>query len=255
MTSSKSHQRTPKNRVALQLNPKLNSRLVAYATAASAAGVVLAALPPPATAEVVYTPANVSIGSPFSLDLNHDGIADFTLLHCRCFSASGHSLSFRAQLDVPGNGIIDEALAAGAMIGQGQPFITKSTNYGGPVLARGFDYLSISRFSGPFANATNKFLGLKFLIDGQVHYGWARLSVPNLFVLPSLVTGYAYETLPNHPIRAGRRTETATAVAPPTLSAPTSTPLSLGLLASGAYGLSPWRREQTIATLNPNQSV
>jgi len=245
MISSKSNPRTPKNRMTLQLNSKLNSRLVAYATAASATGVALVALPPSATAEVVYTPANVSIGSPFSLDLNHDGIADFTLLHCRCFSASGHSLSFRAQLDVPGNGIVNEALSAGVLIGQGQPFITESTAYGGPILARGFVYGTMSRFSGIFANAVDKFLGLKFVINGQIHYGWARLTVPNLFVLPSLVTGYAYETLPNHPIRAGQRSETATAVAPPILSAPTSTPLSLGLLASGADGLSLWRREQT----------
>lgn len=234
MTPRKSHVKASRNRTALHLHPKLNSKLIAYASAASTTGVALVALAPPANAEVVYTPANVSIGSPFLLDLNHDGVAEFTLLHCRCFSASGHSLSFRAQLNVPGNGVLGEPLAAGVLIGQGQPFDAVSTAYGGPILARGFDYLSISRFSGPFANAVNKFLGLKFVVNGQIHYGWARLSVPNIFVLPSSVTGYAYETIPNRPIRAGQRTGTADTSDAPALSAPASTGQSLGALALGS---------------------
>ena len=46
---------------------------------------------------------------------------------------------------------------------------------------------------------------LKFKIKGKIHYGWARLSVDN-FVndITATLTGYAYETIPNKPIIAGR---------------------------------------------------
>jgi hypothetical protein len=246
-------QALPKTRPTTKLNPKLDNRLIAYAAAATASGAAMLALAPSAAAEVVFTPTHVTIGSPYLLDLNGDGTADFTLHRCRCVSASGHSSSFRAEIDVTGNGVLDEALPAGAVIGPGRPFIATNGAYGGPELARAFDYLSISRFSGPFANATNRFLGLKFLIKGQVHYGWARLTVTNFnHAGTATLTGYAYETVPNYPIRAGQRIGTATVIAPPALSAPASTPLSLGLLALGGEGLCLWRREQATATLALN---
>jgi hypothetical protein len=242
----------PKTRPTSKLNPKVDHRLIAYAAAASATGVAMLALARPADAEVVFTPTNVTIGggSSYLLDLNNDGIADFTLHRCRCVSGSGHSTTFRAEIDVTGNGIVNAALSAGVLIGRGQPFITTNGNYGGAILARAFYYLSISRFSGPFANATNRFLGLKFLIDGKNHYGWARLTVTNFnHAGTATLTGYAYETVPNHAIRAGQRKETtASAVDSPILSEPASTPLGLGLLARGDEGLSLWRREEN-ATL------
>lgn len=244
-----------KTRPTTTLNPKIDNLLIAYVTAASATGVAMLALAPPAAAEVVFTPANATIGAggSYLLDLNNDGTADFTLHRCRCLTASGHSTTFRAEMDVTGNGIDGAALPAGELIGRGQPFVSTNGNYGGQILARAFYYLSISRFSGPFANVTNRFLGVKFLIDGQVHYGWARLTVTNFNHAGTVtISGYAYETLPNHPIRAGQRTETAaTAAIPPLLSAPASTPLSLGLLACGAEGLSLWRREQNNRVAKP----
>jgi hypothetical protein len=48
---------------------------------------------------------------------------------------------------------------------------------------------------------------MKFTINGKVHYGWARLSVTNLkdkFRITATLTGYAYETIPNKPIKAGQ---------------------------------------------------
>jgi len=50
-----------------------------------------------------------------------------------------------------------------------------------------------------------RYLGLEFLINGEVHFGWARLTVTckDLRVLATL-SGYAYETVPNTPIIAGQ---------------------------------------------------
>ena len=58
---------------------------------------------------------------------------------------------------------------------------------------------------GSWVNVTNRYLGFKFKIRGATHYGWARLdvSVTNGTVVGTL-TGYAYETIPNKPIIAGK---------------------------------------------------
>ena len=75
------------SRTPCKLSDLLHHRLNAYALAASAAGVSLLALADPAQAKIVYTPAGVTFGGTpcgsgsdvgnYSLDLNHDGIADF----------------------------------------------------------------------------------------------------------------------------------------------------------------------------------
>ncbi len=51
------------------------------------------------------------------------------------------------------------------------------------------------------------YLGLKFSIHGQFHYGWARLNVFTNWNAPGFTAallGYAYETIPNKPIITGK---------------------------------------------------
>ena len=72
---------------------------------------------------------------------------------------------------------------------------------------------------GRGGGAHNKYLGLKFRIHGKSHFGWARLNVeckaPKLF---GLLTGYAYETIPNKPIITGKtKSPDAITVRPATL--------------------------------------
>jgi len=52
-------------------------------------------------------------------------------------------------------------------------------------------------------------LGLRFVVEGEVHYGWARLSVSlghhrQYEDVSGILTGYAYETVPNQPIVTGK---------------------------------------------------
>ena len=70
-------------RVPSQLSESLHRRLNAYAIAASAVGVGVAALSQPALAEIVYTPAHVLISSntSYNLDLNNDGTPEVQLLN------------------------------------------------------------------------------------------------------------------------------------------------------------------------------
>jgi hypothetical protein len=65
--------------------------------------------------------------------------------------------------------------------------------------------------SGPWANVHDRYLGLKFYIKGRVHYGWARLNVligggrhEQAPSIDATLTGFAYETIPNKSIAAGK---------------------------------------------------
>jgi hypothetical protein len=240
---------------------------------ASAVGVGLLLTTGPASARIVYTPAYTrvegSASNPFPLDLNHDGITDFRLHSYAAFPARVFLLE--ASSAQPGNAImgniqgvltilgapalcgVASALPAGHRIGSGSRFAGKG--YG---LMWRYSYF-FGRSSTPPAggscgywyNAQGRFLGFEFTIQGQNHFGWARLNVTsgggriNRIVT---LTGYAYETEPNKPIRAGDTGPIADARVPEMYSAPptvaTLRPATLGLLALGSAGLDIWRKEQ-----------
>jgi hypothetical protein len=104
-----------------------------------------------------------------------------------------------------------------------------------------------TNFIGPWQNVTDRFLGLSFKINGETHFGWARMSVSATRQVT--VTGYAYESTPNMPLVTGI-THGAKLNEGPQLhlhkpaieEASLGTP-TLGLLATGADGLIVWRRE------------
>lgn len=94
----------------------------------------------------------------------------------------------------------------------------------------------------------NRYIGVRFQISGETHYGWIRLTVttdPNRHH-PSMsaeISAYAYETVPNKPIKAG----TATTAAVDVQGAKNVQHVgpSLGMLAGSADALPMWRREET----------
>jgi hypothetical protein len=232
---------SPADRPKLQINSHLDKNLTAYVTAATAAGVALLAAVPPAAAEIVYTRTHVSIYaiSTYYLDINHDGGPDFNIACLGSTCVSRHSSILFVAPQVAGNQVISQgeaaAVAARAPIGPGQNFTT-GTFYGGFRMADAGAYSGHSWFFGNWANATNKYLGLKVLIGGQVHYGWARLTVT---AHHAVVTGYAYETIPNRGIPAGLQSgplaEGMTGPAELNNAVPQSA--SLGMLARGADAL------------------
>ncbi|MGA8761691.1 MAG: hypothetical protein WB562_02290 [Candidatus Sulfotelmatobacter sp.] len=193
----------------LPLHETLNHRLNVYALAASAAGMGLLAAVQPAEAEVVYTPAHVALraGSFYVLDLNHDGVPDFRFGNVGRSTFGvfyvepwGTNASFNAEecTNVP---VYPLALNRGAPIGPGKSFYG---TLGGPIynqiLAGGGD----GDF-GNWVNMSNRYLGLRFLINGENHYGWARLTVRvNGAAVTALLTGYAYESVGNRGLRAGQ---------------------------------------------------
>jgi hypothetical protein len=119
--------------------------------------------------------------------------------------------------------------------------------------AYGTEYGSV----GQFFNVSDRYLGLKFVIKGKFHYGWARFSViVGGGKITAALTGYAYETIPNKPIVAGR---TKSRVVPDSsnsgdagLIIPDPTRKTLGMLARGAQSIPIRRREgMAVAKYSP----
>jgi hypothetical protein len=222
MLRSESQTATAKHHIkSASLTKGLEKRLCAYVLAAGATGAGLVATAQPASAEIVFTPANITLtNGTLLIDLNHDGIADFALVD---FEAS-HFLRF---LDLNGNGnagasVVDKsvyaqpnALSSGVVIGASDAFV--NIQHGSVLMASA--HIMTSCFShctyiyGIWGNVNHRFLGLRFEVKGQTHYGWARLSVRTTGPLRDLritvkLTGYAYETVAGQSILAGQRSGT-----------------------------------------------
>ena len=236
------------NRSQTQLEPKLEKRLSSYVMAAGAVGAGVLTLALSAEAKVVYTPAYADIPSPgdFKLDLNGDGITDFGLVNG---TELGHEGGQSLVPAVHGNAALGyagspqmfvSALPSGVKVGPGENFVRQRAAMATWFISSGF-------FSsrGPWKSAHDKYVGVAFLIDGETHYGWARISIKESKML---LTGYAYETTPNQPIKTGQTAEADRAgdfrpqISP---SEEDTAPQShmLGWLARGASGIVAWRRE------------
>jgi hypothetical protein len=249
---------SPLPRKTARISDSLHRQLNVYALAASAAGVSLLTLAPPSEAKIVYTATHrvISPGKSYDLDLNHDGITDFTLLNHHMSTTSGFRASFYAE---PGFGNAVQghvrfgrnsafALDRGARIGSNRPFPP-----GRASLAYSTFFLTTGHRGGGWFNVTNRFLGLKFKIHGKTHYGWARLSITVNSKISGTLTGYAYETIPGKGIVAGQtkgmdNSNIGQPDAALTIPLPDSPqPATLGALAMGAPGLSIWRRKDSVA--------
>lgn len=236
-------------RQVVQVNSRLDKNLAAYMVAAGAAGVSLLAVQS-AQAKIVYTPANVSIGprTSFLLDLNNDGLKDFIISNWQYGHASHLSVVHEASANevIVRNLTYGEAadLPFGVQIGPNRPF--EKVGF----MAQQSSVSGASANTGPWKDATNRYLGLKFSINGQTHFGWARLTVNAKGGIFATLTGYAYETVPNKPIVVGKISgpDVASAVAPQEILAPSpqssSRPATLGMLARGSDSVAIWRRDE-----------
>jgi len=197
----------------LPLPVKTQKQLNAYALAASAAGVSVLALSGSAEAKIVYTPTHVVMNTSndiyHPLDLNNDGVKDFSFI---AYHKTGMSSQFAilrcnplATNDILG-GKDEAALRTGIRVGTGVHYPSHIS------MAHIGIFTDGSSIQGPWANGgkgvKDRYLGLKFAINGKTHYGWARLNVKigyNIGVyIKATLTGYAYETIPNKAIITGK---------------------------------------------------
>jgi hypothetical protein len=259
--------RTLPPRKTVMLSSSVQNLLNSYALVASAAGVGALALAQPAEAEIVYTPANVQVqvGTPYPLDLNHDRVVDFFLFRyggcevgCTEYIAAchkpwlntGENISICTSTADTKNKVNEirittaggaAALRAGANIQKGDRFAgahIPGVRMGTVIFPSNTQPDSTTQWRNPWMNdgkgVKNAYLGIKFEIDGEFHYGWARLTVtteqkkfnPTFTVT---LTGYAYETVAGQGIVAGATSGPDVVALPPERDAGT-----LGNLAAGA---------------------
>jgi hypothetical protein len=223
------------------LSDSLQRRLNAYAVAASAAGVGMLALAQPAEARIIYTKTHhvIGTGGTYHLRLDDKG-ADF-LIYQRLLR-SGWSLlraeglgdnavegyatgrgSWGICYPSSGGGCAD-ALLKGSAVSSKRTFVA---NRKGALMVETFCSENCGYRAGPWGrNRADGYLGLKFKIGQQIHYGWVHMtvSVPDNGTIKATVLGYAYETIANKPIITGKTKG---------LGVVTVQPGSLGHLAAG----------------------
>jgi len=166
----------------------------------------------PAEAQIVYTPTNITIGGPYgsyNLDVNNDGVTDFTIDVEGC-GVCLNPFSIVWETPASGNGVVDSKNLKGpARLGKGFEIGPSQTFYGGN------GGMASIRACGPYGDKTCRsgnwasksgsvkgYLGLSFQVSGETFYGWADLTVIDGAVVT--LTGYAYESTPGMPIKAGQ---------------------------------------------------
>jgi len=261
------------------------------AASAAGVGMLAGAQPADAEVVYTPANTPLLINTPVALDLNNDGTIDFELSNhyagfarksCTVCSfgadailkvspegadnaiweitaASHHSSLLRRKREnkKARKNRVEEVAAPipwGVVVGperklQSAPLIMDSENFMYSY-SEHFSYNSIGdwgkgrEFAGPY-------LGLKFTAGGEVHYGWARITVhADKLAITATLTGYAYETVPNRGIITGLEHGTFDEPAemdPAAMGETTASNPSLGRLAQGATGLAAWRASQTVA--------
>jgi len=183
-----------------------------------------------AAAEVIYTPANVTLSGNGSIkiDLNHDAITDFVLQSALkaayCGTVGGGYTGTTKIIPTTGDGVVVSHLNIAALLASGISVDANSTFYNaGAIVAR----LKACNSSSKYASG---YLGLEFQINGRTHYGWAQVAISvHSGFRPGMRTtliGFAYETIPGQAIKTG---QTAGNFSETALPAASSNPLDLNI--------------------------
>jgi len=237
---------------------------VSAAIAISAVGLAVLALPQLSEARIIYTPANQMVNTQqrrLNIDFNHDGVFDAYIgvdFYCRsttyCFASIFVEGLQQNQVMKTSQHVFASAAKLGRVIGSnaGDPFLVggRMASCAATFTSRGGILRATSY--GPWRDVRARYLGFKFERDGLTYYGWARMNVSGFPCSPAgTLTGYAFETIPGKPIRAGQEREAAEPLNEPSgsLTIPGQhkevdlQPASLGVLAIGAGSLPVWRKK------------
>jgi len=232
-------------RVPLQLSESLHRRLSAYALAASAAGVGVLALAQPADARIIYRPDKIEVAQPSCVFLNPAEEATAPFCFVADFTAPTSSLwgdrvtaglvTSKAGFVIAGHRSA-AALKRGAVVGPKDQF--QNSGYGSLATSGPFFGGTSKHHRGGFQFGQPAYLGISFAINGGTHYGWARITIHREkystgYYLWGVIKGYAYETIPNKPIVAGKTTGPDVVIVQPA---------TLGHLAAGASAIPAWRK-------------
>lgn len=142
----------------------------------------------------------------YNLDLNDDDVEDFVMYS----NTTDWEDSFEIKSKVPTNKFLGVApwyvyavpIKRGVMIydlaryQDGENF----ENVGYFYIGSGTE--SSSEYQYDWKNKADRFIGIKFDIDGALHYGWLRLDIEDYSHW--IIREYAYNAIPNSPIFPGQ---------------------------------------------------
>lgn len=203
-------------RATSRLSASMEMRLKSYAIAAAAAGAGLFSAAQPASAQVIFTAANLQLtdGNLF-LDLTCGPHVNFWIannIEGTIFGGNERELALNGSIN--GSVIEDSrgpaALPAGSVVGSSRVFTNVHKNE--QIMADAYRFIYYGTYTGAYGNFANKkqvFLGLKFNLQGQPHYGWAEFSVDasvqkhRQLIVNATLLGYAYESTPGKAIQTG----------------------------------------------------
>ncbi len=181
-----------------------------YAALAGVAGIGAMVFVAQAEAKVDFTKANISIASqvPVPIDLNHDGTADVTFSwgswgHGKAITAEPPGSNAAAGYFAKNGRACASALREFVKVGANKQFVN-SQHF--DVMFQVNDSSGYVSSTGQWFSVRGRYVGMKFSIKGKTHYGWVRLNVSGKGHggFDALITGYAYETVPNKPIITGK---------------------------------------------------
>jgi len=193
-----------------------------------------------ANSTIFYTPADIHVGNRgiASIDLNHDGTEDIRF-HIKRYS-NGYYGGYRMYArPADGNQALRAPRAQSAFIGpsiasfRGWLFDLAEIGASCKYYCPPFPWHGV----GAFAEVHNAYMGVRFLINGETHYGWVRMDVVSgpTDSINITITGYAYNTVANEGLFTG-----VPGTPPPPKD---SLRGSLGALSLGARGVDLWRNK------------
>jgi len=180
----------------------------------------------PASAKVVFTPLNVSVpvNGSYPIDLNHDGVADFTLqtelVQDYCQFGDGYIWSL-SVVPARGNAVVADSVTlapaayADALL-IGQPVDSSRRFYPDDALLADLSWGSCGTgVLGGWLNLPNRYLGLQFhgASANEIHYAWAKMSVAayvdqhGRLQASIILSGFAYETVSGKGIMTGQTSD------------------------------------------------
>ncbi len=199
------------------MKESLNQKLKIYGSLATG----ILAVGNVADAQTIYVdidPDTLLTGnfSEYLLDLNNDGIKDYKMVTANYLSvSSGVTYDIKGAAVYPLNGnevLIDQASSNNYIkaLDLNSPIGPNQTIWGYTSSAFILNVeLKVTYSGGTYTNelglwddVQNKYMGVKFKINNNTHYGWVRMDV-NETGDSVLIKSYAYHSVPNGAVTAG----------------------------------------------------
>ncbi len=170
----------------------------------------------------------------FKIDLNRDGADDFDIV------TTGFGMNIEAIgtneiacgfiFGFPEVGGFAQKIHAGAIIGAYQDGYNYDWTPGFGAMV-GINGITFPPLIYGYWGSNRDYLGLRFNIAGQTHYGWIQMYLPATEGA-GFVEGFAYETEPNTPILAG---------------IPETSTMALGVMGASSFLLHRRRKSSVLA--------